>query len=62
MNNQQEFLPIIPFGKYKGKDVTALMEDTSYLIWLKQQPWFKEKMPIIFNIVINGKFKRCTNT
>jgi uncharacterized protein (DUF3820 family) len=44
---------IIPFGKYKGKDVTQLIEDQQYLQWCKNQPWFKEKYANIYNIVVN---------
>jgi uncharacterized protein (DUF3820 family) len=48
-----ETLPLIPFGKYKGKPVTEIISDTEYLKWLSLQPWFKEKHPTIYNITIN---------
>ena len=44
---------IIPFGKYKGEDVTKLFEDQKYLKWCQDQPWFKEKYSNIYNIVVN---------
>jgi len=46
-----EELPVVRFGKYKDQSVLELMKDTSYVEWLKLQPWFA-KHPI-FNIVVN---------
>lgn len=43
----------IPFGKYKGEDITKLFEDRKYLKWCQDQPWFKEKYSNIYNIVVN---------
>jgi len=46
---------IIPFGKYKGQPVEqVMMRDPAYLQWLKQQPWFAEKFPPIYQIVVNN--------
>jgi uncharacterized protein (DUF3820 family) len=45
-------LPIVPFGKYKGKPITDLLNDTKYLEWCKQQDWF-QKFPIVYNICVN---------
>lgn len=45
-------IPIVPFGKYKGKLITELMNDTEYLEWCKKQEFFK-KYPIIYNICVN---------
>jgi len=47
-----ESLPIVPFGKYKGKCVTELLADTTYVAWLKQQPFFQQH-PQIHNIVVH---------
>ncbi len=33
---------IVPFGKYKGKSVEALLDDRPYLDWLLSQSWFFE--------------------
>ena len=44
---------IIPFGKYKGESILKLYEDTKYLKWCQDQPWFKDKYSNIYNIVIN---------
>lgn len=44
---------IIPFGKYKGEDITKLFADQQYLKWCQDQPWFKEKYSNIYNIVVN---------
>lgn len=45
-------IQIVPFGKYKGKLITELMNDTEYLEWCKKQEFFK-KYPIIYNICVN---------
>lgn len=45
-------LPLVPFGKYKGQPITALINDTKYLEWCKQQEWF-QKFPIVYNICVN---------
>lgn len=50
MNTQS--LPLVPFGKYKGQQITTLMNDTKYLEWCKQQEWF-QKFPIVYNICVN---------
>ena len=41
--------PLVPFGKYKGKPIASLLNDTKYLEWCKQQEWFKN-FPIVYNI------------
>lgn len=48
-----DILPIVPFGKYKGKPVTEMMSDKGYIDWLKQQPWFVNQKNQIYNIVVN---------
>ena len=45
-------LPLVPFGKYKGQPVTALLADTKYLEWCKQQEFFKNQTTI-YNICVN---------
>lgn len=47
-----ESLPIVPFGKYKNKPVTDLLNDKKYLDWCKNQDWFS-KFPVIYNICVN---------
>ena len=42
--------PIVPFGKYKGKPITELLADTSYVNWAKQNGLF-EKFTMNINIV-----------
>lgn len=44
--------PIVPFGKYKGQPITALINDSEYLEWCKSQEWF-QKYPIVYNICVN---------
>ena len=46
-------LPIVTFGKYKDKSVLELLADKQTLEWYKKQPWFQEKYPVIYNIVVN---------
>ena len=45
-------LPIVPFGKYKGQPITDLLNDSKYVEWCKQQPWF-QKFPVVYNICVN---------
>lgn len=45
-------LPLVPFGKYKHKPVTALLADYNYLTWCKKQEWFK-KYTLIHNICVH---------
>lgn len=45
-------LPIIPFGKYKGQPITALLNDQKTLNWYKDQSWFQEKYKDIYNICV----------
>jgi len=45
-------LPCIPFGKYKGQEITKLFEDPNYTDWCLRQPWFKDKYSKIYNIVV----------
>jgi hypothetical protein len=45
---------VVPFGKYKGQPVEALAADPSYVEWLAQQPWFRERYQPIYNVIINN--------
>ena len=42
---QEQGTAIMPFGKYRGAPLGALVEDVSYVEWLLQQRWFNEKFP-----------------
>ena len=33
----------VPFGKYKGQPVEAMLADADYMRWLEAQPWFRER-------------------
>ena len=44
-------LPLVTFGKYKGKPVTELIADANYLEWCKKQEFFKNTS--VYNIVVN---------
>jgi hypothetical protein len=45
---------VIPFGKYRGQPVEALMADASYCEWLMAQPWFRERYASLVTIIVNG--------
>jgi hypothetical protein len=45
-------LPLVTFGKYKGKPITEMLQDTNYVEWCKQQEFFK-RHTTIYNIVVN---------
>jgi hypothetical protein len=45
-------LPIVTFGKYKGRPVTDMLADTKYVEWCKQQEFFKNHTTI-YNICVN---------
>lgn len=58
-NNQQYRIygmssELIPFGKHQGKPVESLAGDKQYADWLVKQPWFREKHPQLYTIVINN--------
>lgn len=44
---------VVPFGKYKGQPVEVLAADTDYCEWLTGQPWFRDRWPNVYNVVIN---------
>jgi hypothetical protein len=50
-------LPIVQFGKYKGKSILEFMEDKKYLEWCKSQPGMLEKYPSVFNIIYQQNTK-----
>jgi hypothetical protein len=45
-------LPIVTFGKYKGRPVTDMLADKKYVEWCKQQEFFKNHTTI-YNICVN---------
>jgi uncharacterized protein (DUF3820 family) len=44
---------IVPFGKYQGKPVEALLQDRSYVEWLLNQAWFRDKFSSLYTVIIN---------
>jgi hypothetical protein len=54
-------LPIVPFGKYKGKPITELLTDTKYIEWCKQQN-ILDKYPIINNIIVHQTIQTSNNS
>jgi hypothetical protein len=49
---------IVPFGKYRGQPVDALLADQNYLDWMLAQPDLVAKIqsryPALFNIIMVG--------
>lgn len=45
---------IVPFGKYRGQPIDVLLADTQYMAWLSEQPWVKERYPIVQTLIINN--------
>ena len=41
----EQQLPIIPFGKHKGKSIINLIQDESYIKWCMKQPNLIKKYP-----------------
>jgi hypothetical protein len=37
---------IMPFGKYRGAPLDALLDDVAYVEWLLGKRWFGEKFPL----------------
>jgi len=45
---------LIPFGKYKGKEIEQVAEDKHYLEWLCAQAWFRERHGDLYQVIINN--------
>ena len=45
---------VIPFGKYKGRPLSVMRQDQSYLDWCAGQEGIRERYPWIFSITINN--------
>jgi hypothetical protein len=45
---------IVPFGKYKGQPVEAMLADPSYCAWVLAQPGIRERYAGFITIVVNG--------
>lgn len=45
---------VVPFGKYKGQPLEVLLADTQYMTWLSEQPWVKERYPVVQTLIINN--------
>jgi uncharacterized protein (DUF3820 family) len=49
---QRQEATLMPFGKWEGRSLRFIFEtDQPYLQWLMQQPWFKERFCILYDIV-----------
>lgn len=44
---------LVPFGKYKGQPVQALLDDHGYLQWLLAQAWFMQRYEQLYTLVLN---------
>lgn len=45
---------IVPFGKYKGQPVEAMMADPAYCAWAMAQPGLRERFAGLFAVIVNG--------
>lgn len=45
---------VVPFGKYKGQPVEAMVGDQQYIDWLMGQSWFRERYQGIYTLIINN--------
>jgi hypothetical protein len=45
---------IVPFGKYKGQPVEAMMADPSYCAWAMSQPGLRTRFSSLFTIIVSG--------
>lgn len=45
---------LIPFGKYRGMPVDAVIEDRQYAEWLIAQAWFRERYQNLYVTIQNG--------
>jgi len=45
---------LIPFGKYRGMPVDAVIEDREYTDWLMDQAWFRERYQNLYVTIQNG--------
>jgi hypothetical protein len=56
--NSQEVQPpsdvILEFGKYKRQPIEVLEHDEQYKEWVLNQPWFKDRYPKVYNVIINN--------
>jgi len=46
------FTTIVPFGKYKGWDVSTMLSDHPYCAWLTEQLWFRKDYKEIYLMVL----------
>jgi hypothetical protein len=45
---------IVPFGKYRGQPVEAMMADQNYCAWALTQPGLRAKFPSLIAVIVNG--------
>jgi uncharacterized protein (DUF3820 family) len=51
--NKRQEATLMPFGKWEGRSLRFIFEtDQSYLQWLMQQSWFKDKLYVLFDISV----------
>jgi hypothetical protein len=44
---------VVPFGKYKDEPAETLLADPDYCQWLLAQPWFRDRWPNVYSVVVN---------
>lgn len=45
---------LVPFGKYRGKPIEAMLQDPAYCEWFMSQPEMKQKYGNVYQVVINN--------
>jgi hypothetical protein len=45
---------IVPFGKYRGQSVDAVLSDLEYCAWLKAQPWLEQRFPAFSAVLVTN--------
>ena len=53
MSGDDKSTDIVPFGKYKGEPMAALIADQDYRDWLMTQPWFRERFINVYQTIVN---------
>jgi hypothetical protein len=51
---QQSGGAIVPFGKYRGKPIEAMLQDPSYCEWFMSQPEMRQKYQNVYQVIINN--------
>ena len=47
-SSPRSLVPVMPFGKYRGKRLVDVAVDLDYVDWLLSQPWFQREHPVLY--------------